>query len=213
MIDLINRTSARHIVTIEDPIEYVHANKRSIINQREVGSDARSFDEALRHALRQDPDVIMVGEMRDLETMSAAITAAETGHLVFATLHTVDAAQTIDRVVDAFPSHQQAQIRLQLSNVIEAALCQTLVPPASGDTRIAAFEVMLGMPAVRNLIREAKAHQISTALATGAAQGMHTLDQHLAALTRAGRISVETAQAFARLPDEVMRLIDRPLAA
>jgi twitching motility protein PilT len=153
MIDRINERDARHVVTIEDPIEYVHANKRSIINQREVGSDTRSFTEALRHVLRQDPDVILIGEMRDLDTIAAAITAAETGHLVLATLHTPDAPQTIDRIIDSFPSDQQQQIRLQLSMVLEAVISQVLVAAESGG-RIAACEVMLGTPAIRNLVRD-----------------------------------------------------------
>jgi twitching motility protein PilT len=200
-------------VTVEDPIEFVHRNKRSIINQREVGIDTLSFAEALRHVLRQDPDVILVGEMRDLETMSSAITAAETGHLVFATLHTPDAPQTVDRIVDAFPSHQQQQVRLQLSMVVEGIVSQVLVPAAAGDSRVVACEVMLGTPAVRNLVRESKAHQLPTMMATGAAIGMHTLDQDLADLVRRGAVSCETASAFARSPEELGRFLGASYAA
>jgi twitching motility protein PilT len=207
MIDRINERDARHIITIEDPIEFIYTNRKSIIEQREVGIDTRSFSEALRRALRQDPDVILVGEMRDLDTMSAAITAAETGHLVFATLHTPDAPQTIDRIVDSFPAHQQQQIRLQLSMVIEAIIAQVLIPTSSGDTRLAACEVMLGTPAIRNLIREQKAHQIPNIIATGAQMGMRTLDQALADLVRQRAITRESAFAFARIPEELDRLL------
>ncbi len=207
MVDRINERDARHIVTIEDPIEFVHSNKKSIINQREIGIDTQSFAGALRHVLRQDPDVILVGEMRDLETMSSAITAAETGHLVFATLHTPDAPQTIDRVVDAFPSYQQQQVRLQLSMALEGIVSQVLIPAPDGESRIAGCEVMLGTPAIRNLIREAKTHQIPTMMATGAAVGMRTLDQELAELVKKNRITRETAIAYARSPEELGRLL------
>jgi twitching motility protein PilT len=209
MIDRINERDRRHIITIEDPIEYLHGNKRSMINQREVGADTRSFASALRHCLRQDPDVIMIGEMRDLETMASAITAAETGHLVFATLHTPDAPQTVDRIVDAFPAHQQQQIRLQLSMVIEAIISQVLLPADGG--RIAACEVLIGTPAVRTLIREGKTHQLATAMATGAQQDMRTLDQQLATLVQQVRISRETALSFARTPAELERLLSNKL--
>jgi twitching motility protein PilT len=207
MVDAINERDRRHIITVEDPIEFVHRNKRSVINQREVGTDTASFAEALKHVLRQDPDVILIGEMRDLETMASAITAAETGHLVFATLHTPDAPQSIDRIVDAFPAHQQQQVRLQLAMVIEAVVSQVLLPQAAGDGRVAACEVMLGTPAIRNLIREAKTPQIATAMSTGAGQGMRTLDQALADLLRRGAIARETALAYARNGDEVDRLV------
>jgi twitching motility protein PilT len=207
MIDRINTRDQRHIVTVEDPIEYLHANKRSIIHQREVGHDTHSFASALRHVLRQDPDVILIGEMRDLETMSSAITAAETGHLVLATLHTPDAPQSIDRIVDAYPSHQQQQVRLQLSMVIEGIVSQVLVPRASGDGRVAVCEVMVGTPAVRNLIREAKTHQVPMTMSTGAQHGMMTLDQALAELVRSREIEKEIAMSFARLPEELDRLI------
>jgi twitching motility protein PilT len=208
MIDRINQRDSRHIVTVEDPIEFLHTNKRSIINQREVGTDTRSFADALRRVLRQDPDVILIGEMRDLETMASAITAAETGHLVFATLHTPDAAQTIDRIVDSFPGSQQQQVRLQLSMVIEGIISQVLVPDAAGTGRVAACEVMLGTPAIRNLVRESKTHQIATAMATGALQGMRTLDQDLADLVRRNVITRDTALDFARQPEELDRLIN-----
>jgi twitching motility protein PilT len=207
MIQRINERDARHIVTIEDPIEYVHRNRNSIIEQREVGVDTKSFAEALRRALRQDPDVILVGEMRDLETMAAAITAAETGHLVFATLHTPDAPQTIDRIVDSFPAHQQQQMRLQLSMVIEGIVAQVLMPTPGGEGRVAACEVMLGTPAIRNLIREAKTFQILNVMATGAQMGMRTLDQALADLVRQGLATRDTADAFARSPEELGRLL------
>jgi twitching motility protein PilT len=207
MIDRINERDAKHIVTIEDPIEFVHENKRSVINQREVGMDTLSFAGALRQVLRQDPDVILVGEMRDLETMASAITAAETGHLVFATLHTPDAPQTIDRIVDAFPSYQQQQVRLQLSMALEGIISQVLIPTPDGEGRIAACEVMLGTPAIRNLIRESKSYQIPTMMATGAASGMRTLDQELAELVRRGSITREAAIANARSPEELGRLL------
>jgi len=207
MIDRINERSARHIVTVEDPIEFVHHNKRSIVRQREVGIDTTSFAEALRRVLRQDPDVILVGEMRDLETIGSAITAAETGHLVFATLHTPDAPQTIDRIVDAFPSAQQQQVRLQLSMVLEAVISQVLVPTADEKGRVPACEVMLGTPAVRNLVREAKSHQVPTVMATGTALGMRTRDQELADLVKRGVITQEVAIAFASSPEELGRLL------
>jgi len=207
MIERINERDARHVVTIEDPIEFVHRNRQSIIEQREVGVDTRSFAEALRRAMRQDPDVILVGEMRDLDTMAAAITAAETGHLVFATLHTPDAPQTIDRIVDAFPAHQQQQMRLQVSMVIEAIVAQILIPAVGDDGRIAACEIMLGTPAVRNLIREQKTHQIPNIIATGAQIGMRTLDQALAELVRSHAISRDTAFSYARSPEELGRLL------
>jgi twitching motility protein PilT len=207
MIDRINERDARHIVTVEDPIEYVHTNKRSIINQREVGVDTRSFADALRRVLRQDPDVILIGEMRDLETMSAAITAAETGHLVLATLHTPDAPQTIDRIIDAFPGPQQPQIRAQLSMVIEAVVSQVLLTNAAGDGLAIACEVMLGTPAIRNLIREGKTPQIATTMSTSGLQDMRTLDQALADLVRRQVITRETAQSFARNPAELDRLL------
>jgi twitching motility protein PilT len=209
LIDLVNRTRYDHIVTVEDPIEYVHANKRSLINQREVGSDTHSFSAALKHVLRQDPDVILVGEMRDLETISVALTAAETGHLVFATLHTQDAAQTIDRIIDVYPSHQQAQIRTQLAATLMGVVSQTLVARASGAGRVIATEVLITTPAIANLIREGKAHQITSSMQAGRALGMHTMDQHLADLVNEGEITREAAFEKAHDPDSLERLIRR----
>ena len=212
MIQRINERDARHIVTVEDPIEFVHRNRRSIIEQREVGADTRSFAEALRRVLRQDPDVILVGEMRDLETMASAITAAETGHLVFASLHTPDAPQSIDRIVDAFPAHQQQQMRLQLSMVIEGIIAQVLLPTQGREGRVSACEVMLGTPAIRNLIRESKTYQIPNVMTTGAQIGMRTLDQSLADLVRQDVISRDTALAYARSPEELGRLLGGSLS-
>ena len=191
IIDLANRTRNDHIMTVEDPIEFLHRHKKSLINQREVGADTLSFANALKHVLRQDPDIILVGEMRDLETISVALTAAETGHLVFATLHTQDAAQTIDRVIDVFPSHQQSQIRTQLAASIQGVVCQTLCKRSDRPGRAVATEVMIATPAIRNLIREGKTHQIYSAMQAGSKQGMHTMDQHLAELVKAGRITYE----------------------
>jgi twitching motility protein PilT len=209
LIDLVNRTRYDHIVTVEDPIEYVHSNKRSLVNQREVGNDTHSFTAALKHVLRQDPDVILIGEMRDLETISVALTAAETGHLVFATLHTQDAAQTIDRIIDVYPSHQQDQIRTQLAATLQGVVSQTLVPRASGAGRVIATEVLLTTPAIANLIREGKAHQITSSMQAGRALGMHTMDQHLADLVNEGEITREAAYEKAHDPDSLDRLIRR----
>ncbi|MFZ5871961.1 MAG: type IV pilus twitching motility protein PilT [Actinomycetota bacterium] len=191
LIDLANRTRPDHIMTVEDPIEFLHRHKRSLINQREVGEDTHSFASALKHVLRQDPDIILVGEMRDLETISVALTAAETGHLVYATLHTQDAAQTIDRVIDVFPPEQQQQVRTMLAGAIQGIVCQTLCKTADGRGRVVATEVLVATPAIRNLIREGKTHQIYSAMQAGAQHGMHTLDQHLAELVRTGRITYE----------------------
>ncbi|ACZ21702.1 pilus retraction protein PilT [Sanguibacter keddieii DSM 10542] len=192
IIDLANRTRSDHIMTVEDPIEFLHRHKKSLINQREVGADTHSFANALKHVLRQDPDIILVGEMRDLETISVALTAAETGHLVFATLHTQDAAQTIDRIIDVFPPEQQGQVRTQLGGALQGVVCQTLCKRSDGPGRVVATEVMVATPAVRNLIREGKTHQVYSAMQAGKQQGMHTMDQHLADLVRQGRISYET---------------------
>ena len=194
LIDLVNRTRADHIVTVEDPIEFIHKNQKSIVNQREVGADTHSFNNALKHVLRQDPDVILIGELRDLETISVALTAAETGHLVFATLHTQDAAQTIDRVIDVFPAHQQDQVRTQLSGVLQGVVSQTLVPKASGSGRVVATEVMVITPALANLIREGKTYQILSAMQAGKESGMHTMDQHLAELVNTGRVTQQAAE-------------------
>jgi twitching motility protein PilT len=209
LVDLVNRTRADHIVTIEDPIEFLHSNHKSLVNQREVGADTHSFANGLKHVLRQDPDVILIGELRDLETISVALTAAETGHLVFATLHTQDAPQTIDRVIDVFPPHQQGQVRAQLAATLQGVVCQTLVKRASGRGRAAATEVMMATPAIANLIREGKTFQIASAMQAGRGLGMHTMDQHLAELVNAGIITHEAALEKAHDADGIGRLIQR----
>lgn len=209
MVNHINQSRACHIVTIEDPIEYLHHDTLSLITQREVGADTHSFTEALRHVLRQDPDVILIGEMRDLDTIATAITAAETGHLVLATLHTVNAAQTVDRIVDVFPPHQQTQVRMQLSVAIEGVISQTLLPRRVGAGRIAALEVMVGTPAVRNLIREGKTHQIASTIQAGAKDGMQTLNQALRQLVRQDLVSFELAMAHSSNPQELAQLCGR----
>lgn len=198
IIDLINSEQNYHILTLEDPIEYLHKHNKCIVNQREIGSDSLNFANALRAALRQDPDVILVGEMRDLETISIALTAAETGHLVLSTLHTLGASKTIDRVIDVFPPHQQQQIRVQFASVIQGIISQQLLPKVDGSGRIAAFEVMVTTPAIRNLIREEKSHQIDTAIQTGGKYGMETMDNSICELYKKGIISKDTAlnQAF-----------------
>ncbi|WP_407655298.1 type IV pilus twitching motility protein PilT [Candidatus Fervidibacter sacchari] len=214
MIDYINRTKSVHIITIEDPIEYLHTHKKSVINQRELGEDTRSFPNALRAALRQDPDVILVGEMRDPETMAIAITAAETGHLVLSTVHTNSAAETIDRIIDVFPPNQQPQIRVQLSMNLVAVISQQLLPRAPGAPRnpygggrIAAVEIMIANPAIRNLIREGKTYQIPSIIQTSAAEGMQTMDQALRDLYVKGLITYETAMERAHNPEELKKLI------
>jgi twitching motility protein PilT len=199
LVNIINRTKPLHIMTVEDPIEFLHTHDRAIVNQREVGADTYSFAEALRHVLRQDPDVILVGEMRDIETISTALTAAETGHLVFATLHTQDAPQTIDRIIDVFPTNQQDQVRIQLAGSIEAVVTQQLVISATGLGRVPISEIMMSTPAIRNLIRSAKTHQIYSLMQTGGASGMQTMDQGLARAVRANRIT--EAIAFDRCHD------------
>jgi len=202
LIDYANRTREEHIMTVEDPIEFLHEHKKCLVNQREVGTDTTSFNQALKHVLRQDPDIILVGEMRDLETISVALTAAETGHLVFATLHTQDAAQTIDRVIDVFPPHQQQQVRQQLAGALQGVVCQTLCKTLDGKGRVVATEVLVVTPAVRNLIREGKTHQIYSAMQAGQQHGMHTMDQHLAKLVREGRITYEAGiEKCHHLPD------------
>lgn len=193
MINSINLTRSEHIITIEDPIEYLHQHKMSVINQRELGQDTKTFPNALRAALREDPDVILVGEMRDLETMQMAVSSAETGHLVFATLHTNSAATTVDRIVDSFPPGQQEQIRLQLSNNLQAVLCQQLLPRHNQGGRVCAQEIMIATPAIRNLIREAKAHQITSMIQTSGNVGMQTMDMCLRDLYIKGSISREMA--------------------
>ena len=207
MIDMINEQRHEHIMTVEDPIEFLHRHKNCVVNQRELGSDATSFAAALKSALRQDPDVILVGEMRDLETMSTAITAAETGHLVFATLHTQDTAQTIDRIVDSFPPSQQHQVRTQLSIALQGVVTQQLIPTADGRSRVCACEVMVPTPAVRNLIREGKTHQLYSALQTGGQYGMQTMDAALADLVRAGALTARQAEARSSTPEELRRLL------
>lgn len=207
IIDRVNSTRASHIVTVEDPIEFQHMHKRGIINQREIGADTHSFGEALKRALRQDPDVILVGEMRDLETISTALTAAETGHLVFATLHTQDAAQTIDRVIDVYPAHQQAQVRTQLAATLRAVVVQTLIKKASGRGRTVATEVMFSTPAIASLIRAGKTHQLRTNLQAGTAMGMHTLDQDLARLVLNGEIEYGQAIDIAQDVAEFEQLV------
>ena len=207
MMDRINRTRHEHIMTVEDPIEFLHPHRSCIVNQREIGGDAQSFAMALKAALRQDPDVILVGEMRDLETIETALTAAETGHLVFATLHTQDTAQTVDRIVDVFPPEQQHQVRMQLSIALQGIVTQQLLPTADGRGRVCATEILVPTPAIRNLIREGKTHQIYSALQTGSAHGMQTMDTALADLVRRGKINRELAEQRSSTPEELRRLL------
>jgi twitching motility protein PilT len=210
MVDKVNRDRHEHIITVEDPIEYLHGHKGCIVNQREVHADTHNFANALRAALRQDPDVVLIGEMRDLETMESALRIAETGHLTLATLHTNSAAQTITRVIDAFPAHQQSQIRTQLSLVLEGVVCQALVPKAAGKGRVAALEILTVTPAVRNLIREDKVHQIYSMMQTGQdIHGMQTFNQSLATLFHKRIISRETALQRSSNVNELRDLIDR----
>ncbi len=207
LVDIVNTTHASHIMTVEDPIEFVHSHKRCVVNQREVGEDTKSFSDALKHVLRQDPDVILVGEMRDLETISTALTAAETGHLVFGTLHTQDAPQSIDRVIDVFPAHQQQQIRVQLAAALQAVVTQQLLPRAGGRGRAVAAEVLMVTPAVRNLIREGKVHQIYSAMQGGGKYGMQTMDQSLAQLVRSNVITMDVALERCHHEDDLRRLV------
>ncbi|GGK57137.1 twitching motility protein PilT [Planomonospora parontospora subsp. parontospora] len=207
LVDLANRTRSGHIVTIEDPIEFLHQHKMCIVNQREVGADTASFADALKHALRQDPDIILVGELRDLETTSTALSAAETGHLVLATLHTQSAAQTIDRVIDIFPPHQQAQIRMQLSTALQGVVTQTLLPRADGLGRTVVAEIMVATPAIRNLIREGKSHQIPSFMQAGGGEGMLSFDQHLAERVRQGLVTFEQALDICHAADDFRRLV------
>ena len=193
MVDVVNTERAGHIMTVEDPIEFLHKHKKCIVNQREIGADTHGFGPALKHVLRQDPDVILVGEMRDLETISTAITAAETGHLVFATLHTQDAPQTIDRIIDVFPPHQQQQVRVQLSTTLQGVVTQQLVPTSDGQGRAVACEVMVATPGIRNLVREGKVHQVYSAMQAGGRFGMQTMDMSLASHVKAGRITQQMA--------------------
>jgi twitching motility protein PilT len=207
MLDVINRERHEHIMTIEDPIEFLHHHKSCVVNQREIGSDAQTFSLGLKAALRQDPDIILVGEMRDLDTISTALTAAETGHLVFATLHTQDTAQTVDRIVDVFPPAQQHQVRVQLSVALQGIVTQQLLPTADGAGRVCASEVLVPTPAVRNLIREGKTHQIYSVLQTGGQHGMQTMDAALADLVRRQKISRELAESRSSAPEELRRLM------
>lgn len=203
IIDKINNNRDAHVITLEDPIEYLHQHKMSMVNQREMGIDSQSYANALRAALREDPDVILVGEMRDFETISVAITAAETGHLVLSTLHTIGAASTVDRVIDVFPPHQQQQIRVQFANVLEAVISQQLIPTADGTGRVAAFEVMHANHAVRNLIREGKSHQLASVMQTNRKLGMITMDEAIVQLYFEGKIDREHAIQFAQDPDSM----------
>ncbi|HEY3414694.1 MAG TPA: type IV pilus twitching motility protein PilT [Armatimonadota bacterium] len=206
MINYINERMAVHVMTVEDPVEFVHEDKKALINQRQLGTDTLSFANALKFVLRQDPDIILVGEMRDLETIALAITAAETGHLVFGTLHTTDAVQTVDRIIDVFPTHQQQQVRMQMSVNLIGVVSQTLLKTADGQGRVAAFETMVAIPSIRNLIREAKTHQINSAIQTGARQGMMSLDQNLAELARRRVVKFEDAAAKAGNLQEFMNI-------
>jgi twitching motility protein PilT len=209
LIDEINRNRAAHILTIEDPIEFLHSHRRCLVNQREIGADASGFAEALRAALRQDPDVILLGEMRDLETISTALTAAETGHLVFATLHTRGAAGTIDRIIDVFPGEQQGQVRAQLAAALEGIVTQTLLPTADGQGRVAALEILIPDYAVRNLIRQRKLEQIYSVMQTGTGRGMQTMEQALCELVLRGTITPEIALDSSSYPDQLMGLLER----
>jgi twitching motility protein PilT len=209
MVDMINIERKEHILTIEDPIEFLHRHKGCIINQREIGADATDFASALRGALREDPDVILVGEMRDLETISTALTAAETGHLVFATLHTQSAPGTIDRVIDAFPAGQQDQIRIQLAATLEGVVTQALLPTADGTGRVPALEILFPDDAVRNLIRQAKVEQVYSVMQTGTAKGMQTMEQSLADLTLRGVVTLDTALARSSRPEQLLGLLER----
>ncbi|MCW2498863.1 MAG: twitching motility protein [Frankiales bacterium] len=209
VVDLANRQRRDHIMTVEDPIEFLHEHKSCLVNQREVGEDTHNFKNALKHVLRQDPDIILVGEMRDLETIEIALTAAETGHLVMATLHTQDAAQTIDRVIDVFPPHQQQQVRVQLAGALQGVVCQQLVRTVDGKGRVVATEVLVATPAIRNLIREGKTHQIYSAMQAGAKFGMATMDQHLAELVKKGKVTYDAALEKCHHVEDFQRLSGR----
>lgn len=208
MLDIINSEASEHIMTIEDPIEYIHQHKKSLVNQRELGQDTLSWSNSLRACLREDPDVILVGEMRDLDTIAGTLTAAETGHLVFSTLHTSDASQTIDRIVDVFPPHQQQQIRIQLASVLESVFSQQLIPHASGVGRVPCIEVMIATSAVRNLIREGKTHQIYNALQTGSKHGMQTMEQSLLDLYMNKQVTFEESLNHTMHADDLRRMIE-----
>lgn len=208
IINEINQTKPMHIITLEDPIEYMHKHNKSIINQREIGKDSKCYGDALRAILREDPDVILIGEMRDYESISIAITAAETGHLVFSTLHTVGAAKTVDRIIDVFPPHQQQQIRVQLAAVLQGVISQQLLPIASGKGRIVALEIMVVTPAIQNLIREGKSHQIQSSVQTGSKFGMKTMDMSIGELYRKKEITNEVALTYSVEKDMLERLIN-----
>jgi len=210
MVDKVNRERRGHIITIEDPIEFIHRHQMCMINQREVGADTKSFNAALKYALRQDPDVILIGEMRDLETIAAALTIAETGHLVFATLHTNSAAESINRMIDAFPSHQQAQIRAQLAFVLEGVVTQTLLPKAKGKGRVAAAEIMICTPAIRAVIRDEKIHQIYSLMQAGKKHGMQTMNDALQVLYMKGEVTLEEALKRSGDPTELLRAVGEP---
>lgn len=207
MINEINSTRQAHIITLEDPIEYLHKHNKCIINQREIGKDSKSYESALKAILREDPDVILVGEMRDSETISIAMTAAETGHLVFSTLHTIGATKTIDRIIDVFPPHQQQQIKIQLASVLQAVISQQLLPNINGDGRLAALEVMVTTPGIQNLIREGKTYQIESAIQTGNKYGMKTMDMSISELYKKGVISMDTAMTYAVDREILKRMI------
>jgi twitching motility protein PilT len=209
VVDEINRNRSEHILTVEDPIEFVHRHKRCIVNQREIGPDAISFAEALKAALRQDPDIILVGEMRDLETISTALTAAETGHLVFGTLHTQSAPSTIDRIIDVFPPEQQEQVRIMIANSLQAVVTQSLMPTADGTGRVAALEILLPDDAVRNLIRQAKIEQVYSVMQTNTARGMQTMEQALADLTMRRVVNIDDALSRSSRPDQLLGILER----
>ena len=213
MIDRINRERDVHIVTVEDPLEYLYQHQKALVNQREVGNDTHSFPAALKYVLRQDPDVVLIGEMRDLETIQAALTIAETGHLTFATLHTNSCAQSIDRIIDVFPPHQQSQVRAQLALVLEAVFNQLLIPRRDGRGRALAMEIMMATPAIRNMIREEKVHQIYSAMQAGQKFGMQTMNQALANLYLRGQITRQEALSRSLMPEELLRLIEQPAQA
>jgi twitching motility protein PilT len=209
IVDEINRTRSEHIMTIEDPIEFLHRHQKCVVNQREIGTDARSFAESLRAALRQDPDVLLVGEMRDLETISTALTAAETGHLVFGTLHTQTASSTIDRVIDVFPPNQQQQVRIMIANSLQAVVTQTLLPTSDGSGRVAALEILLPDDGVRNLVRQAKVEQIYTVMQTSSSRGMQTMEQALADLVMRGIVEYEEALARTTRHEQLQGILER----
>ena len=214
MIDKVNSERYEHIITIEDPIEFIHPHKKCLVNQREVNADTASFKDALRYVLRQDPDIVLIGEMRDLETIEAALTVSETGHLTFATLHTNSSVQTINRIIDVFPSHQQEQIRVQLSFVLEGIIAQQLIPRRSGNGRVLAVEIFIPNPAIRNLIREDKTHQIYSMMQAGQAKfGMQTMNQSLFELFKKGELSYEDAIAKSSIPDELLSMMQKASSA